>query len=109
MKLIMAIVQDKDSNRLANEFIDANIRATKLSSTGGFLKAGNSTFIIGIDNERVEEALDLIKKTSQSRKQYVSTPMSLDISLDGQVPYPVEVEVGGATVFVLPVEGFHHY
>ncbi len=109
MKLIMAIVQDKDSNRLANEFIDANIRATKLSSTGGFLKAGNSTFIIGIDDERVQETLDLIKKTSQSRKQYVSTPMSLDISLDGQVPYPVEVEVGGATVFVLPVEGFHQY
>ena len=92
MKLIMAIVQDKDSNRLANEFIDANIRATKLSSTGGFLNA-----------------LELIKKTCQSRKQYVSTPMSLDISLDGQVPYPVEVEVGGATVFVLPVDGFHQY
>ncbi|EOT28055.1 cyclic-di-AMP receptor [Enterococcus saccharolyticus] len=109
MKLIMAIVQDKDSNRLANEFIDANIRATKLSSTGGFLKAGNSTFIIGIEDERVEEALELIKKTCQSRKQYVSTPMSLDVSLDGQVPYPVEVEVGGSTVFVLPVEGFHQY
>jgi len=105
MKLIMAIVQDKDSNRLANEFIDANIRATKLSSTGGFLKAGNSTFIIGIEDDRVQ----LIKKTCQSRKQYVSTPMSLDISLDGQVPYPVEVEVGGATVFVLPVDGFHQY
>ena len=55
MKIILAIVQDKDSNRLANEFIDANIRATKLSSTGGFLKAGNSTFIIGIDDERVDE------------------------------------------------------
>ena len=109
MKLIMAIVQDKDSNRLANEFIDANIRATKLSSTGGFLKAGNSTFIIGIEDDRVQEALELIKKTCQSRKQYVSTPMSLDISLDGQVPYPVEVEVGGATVFVLPVDGFHQY
>ncbi|MBO0449751.1 cyclic-di-AMP receptor [Enterococcus sp. MJM12] len=109
MKLVMAIVQDKDSNRLANEFIDNNIRATKLSSTGGFLKAGNSTFIIGIEDERVQEALELIKKTCQSRKQYVSTPMSLDISLDGQVPYPVEVEVGGATVFVLPVEGFHQY
>ncbi|HPI99813.1 MAG TPA: cyclic-di-AMP receptor [Enterococcus sp.] len=109
MKLIMAIVQDKDSNRLANEFIDANIRATKLSSTGGFLKAGNSTFIIGIEDERVDEALEMIKKTCQSRKQYVSTPMSLDVSLDGQVPYPVEVEVGGSTVFVLPVEGFHQY
>lgn len=109
MKLIMAIVQDKDSNRLANEFIDANIRATKLSSTGGFLKDGNSTFIIGIEDDRVQDALELIKKTCQSRKQYVSTPMSLDISLDGQVPYPVEVEVGGATVFVLPVDGFHQY
>jgi len=109
MKLIMAIVQDKDSNRFANEFIDANIRATKLSSTGGFLKAGNSTFIIGLEDDRVQDALELIKKTCQSRKQYVSTPMSLDISLDGQVPYPVEVEVGGATVFVLPVDGFHQY
>ena len=109
MKLIMALVQDKDSNRVANEFIDANIRATKLSSTGGFLKAGNSTFIIGLEDERVQDALELIKKTCQSRKQYVSTPMSLDISLDGQVPYPVEVEVGGATVFVLPVDGFHQY
>jgi len=109
MKLIMAIVQDKDSNRLANEFIDANIRATKLSSTGGFLKAGNSAFIIGIEDDRVQDALELIKKTCQSRKQYVSTPMSLDISLDGQVPYPVEVEVGGATVFVLTVDGFHQY
>lgn len=109
MKLVMAIVQDKDSNRLANEFIDANIRATKLSSTGGFLKAGNSTFILGIEDNRVQDALEIIKKTCQSRNQFVSTPMTLDVSLDGQVPYPVEVEVGGATVFVLPVEGFHQY
>ncbi|MGX7199337.1 cyclic-di-AMP receptor [Enterococcus nangangensis] len=109
MKLILAIVQDKDSNRLANEFIDANVRATKLSSTGGFLKSGNSTFIVGIDDERVQEVLDLIKETCQSRKQYVSTPVSLDLSLDGQVPYPVEVEVGGATVFVLPVDAFQRY
>lgn len=109
MKLIMAIVQNKDSNRLANEFIDANIRATKLSSTGGFLKSGNSTFMIGIEEERIDEVLTLIKKVCRSRKQYVTTPMSLDISLEGQIPYPVEVEVGGATVFVLPIEGFHQY
>lgn len=109
MKIVLAIVQDKDSNRLANEFIDAGIRATKLSSTGGFLKAGNSTFVIGIEDERVEEALELIKKTCQSRKQYVSTPVTLDITMDGQVPFPVEVEVGGATVFILPVEGFYQF
>ncbi|KFN92800.1 nitrogen regulatory protein P-II (GLNB) family protein [Tetragenococcus muriaticus PMC-11-5] len=110
MKLVLAIVQDKDSNRLANEFIEANIRATKLSSTGGFLKAGNSTFIIGVEDERVEKTLDLIKKNCQSRKQYVSTsPMTLNVSLEGQVSYPVEVEVGGATVFVLPIEKFQQY
>ncbi|MDN6639804.1 MAG: cyclic-di-AMP receptor [Tetragenococcus sp.] len=110
MKLVLAIVQDKDSNRLANEFIEANIRATKLSSTGGFLKAGNSTFIIGVEDERVDKTLDLIKKNCQSRKQYVSTsPMTLNVSLEGQIPYPVEVEVGGATVFVLPIEKFQQY
>ncbi|HAQ0694872.1 TPA: hypothetical protein IWP47_000635, partial [Enterococcus faecium] len=48
-------------------------------------------------------------KTCESRKQFVSTPVTLDISMDGGVPYPVEVEVGGATVFVLPVEGFHQF
>ncbi|MGH2266621.1 cyclic-di-AMP receptor, partial [Enterococcus faecalis] len=78
----------------AKEFIDANIRATKLYSTGGFLKAGNSTFIIGIADERVDATLALIKETCQSRKQSVSTPVTLDITMDGPIPYPVEVEVG---------------
>lgn len=109
MKLILAIVQDQDSNRLSNEFIEANIRATKLSTTGGFLKAGNTTFIIGIEEERVEETLELIKKICQAREQYVTAPVSLDATLDSQMAYPVEVQIGGATVFVLPVEGFHHF
>ncbi|HAQ2557333.1 TPA: hypothetical protein IXJ61_001777, partial [Enterococcus faecium] len=65
--------------------------------------------IVGIEDDRVEEALEIIKKTCESRKQFVSTPVTLDISMDGGVPYPVEVEVGGATVFVLPVEGFHQF
>lgn len=109
MKLILAIVQDKDSNRLANEFIDQNVRATKLSTTGGFLKSGNSTFIIGIEDERVNEVLEIIRETSKARKQFVSTPLGMDLSLDGQMPYPVEVEVGGATCFVLPVDAFHQF
>ncbi len=109
MKLIMAIVQDKDSSRLSNELIDANIRATKLSTTGGFLKAGNTTFIVGIDDDRVDEVLDIIKDICQAREQYVTTPVSLDVSVDSHMPYPIEVQVGGATVFVLPVEGFHQY
>lgn len=109
MKLILAIVQDKDSNRLSNAFIDADIRATKLSTTGGFLKAGNTTFIIGIEEERVEPTLDLIKEICQAREQFVTTPVSLDAAFDTQMSYPIEVQVGGATVFVLPVEAFHHF
>ena len=72
MKLILAIVQDKDSNRLSNEFVDAGIRATKLSTTGGFLKAGNTTFIIGIEEERVDEVLDRIRDNCQSREQFMT-------------------------------------
>ena len=58
MKLIIAIVQDQDQNELSRAFYDANVRATKLSTTGGFLRAGNTTFMIGIEEERIEEVLD---------------------------------------------------
>lgn len=109
MKLILAIVQDKDSNRLANRFIDSSIRATKLSTTGGFLKAGNATFIIGIEDGRVEDAIEIIKDVCKSRDQYISSPVSLDVSVDSNLSYPIEVQVGGATVFILPVEGFYHF
>ena len=94
MKLILAIVQDKDSNLLSSQFIDANIQATKLSTTGGFLKAGNTTFIIGIADDRVDEVLKII---------------NLDATSDSSMAYPVEVQVGGATVFVLPIEAFHRF
>ena len=69
MKLLIAIVQDKDAHLLGDEFAQANIRATRLSTTGGFLRAGNTTFIIGIEEERVEEALNIIKENCQSREQ----------------------------------------
>lgn len=109
MKMIFAIVQDKDSNRLSAEFVDANIQATKLSTTGGFLKAGNTTFIIGIADERVDEVLKIIKETSHTREQFMTPPVSLDNTVGGESTYPVEVQVGGATVFVLPVDQFHRF
>lgn len=109
MKLILAIVQDKDSNLLSSEFIDANVRATKLSTTGGFLRSGNTTFIIGIEDERVDEVLTIIKDTSQTREQFMTPPVNLDAAGDSSMAYPIEVQVGGATVFVLPVDQFHRF
>lgn len=109
MKIILAIVQDKDSNRLSSEFMKNNVRVTKLSTTGGFLRAGNTTFIVGIEDERIDEVLEIIKETCRSREQYITSPLSLDMPMDVHSAHPIEVKVGGATVFVLPVEGFYHY
>lgn len=106
MKMIIAIVQDKDSQRLLTELVDHNFRATKLASTGGFLKSGNTTFMIGTDDYRVDKALEVIKKNCRSREQLVAPVSPMGGNADSYVPYPVEIQVGGATVFVLPIEQF---
>lgn len=110
MKLIIAIVQDKDSERLSNEFIDYDIRATKLASSGSFLRAGNSTFIIGIDDRRVDEVLSIIQKISKKRKRFVTPPVSVDTHVETiHNNYPRQINIGGATVFVLDVNRFEQY
>lgn len=109
MKMVIAIVQDKDSPKLAQNLVKAGVRATKLASTGGFLHAGNTTFLIGTNEERVSDVLDLIKSSCRSREQVV-TPMSpMGSQVESYVPYPVSVQVGGATVFVLDVEQFEQF
>ncbi|SEM72187.1 Uncharacterized protein YaaQ [Ligilactobacillus sp. WC1T17] len=106
MKMIIAIVQDKDRNRLAEAFVENNIQATKLSSTGGFLKAGNTTFLIGTADERVDEVIHIIKQSCKERTDYVKPSLHVDSPLEAMVDYPLAVKVGGATVFVMPVEQF---
>ncbi|SOC44683.1 cyclic-di-AMP receptor [Ureibacillus acetophenoni] len=109
MKLVVAVVQDQDSNRLAGALTKNNFRATKLASTGGFLRSGNTTFLIGTDDSKIPQLLDLIRDNCRSREQLVSPVSPLGGNADSYIPYPVEVEVGGATVFVLPIEQFHHF
>lgn len=107
MKLVLAIVQDKDATALSKKFIENDIRATKLATSGSFLKAGNTTFIIGIADERVSEVIGIIKESSHTREQFVSPSMSSNGS--AMLSHPTKVTVGGATVFVLPVEEFKHF
>lgn len=109
MKLVIAVVQDKDSNRLANALVKEGFRATKLASTGGFLKAGNTTFMIGIEDDRVQEVMKTIKANCQVRDQLVTPVSPMGGTTDSYIPFPVEVQVGGAAVFVLPVEQFEHF
>ncbi len=104
--MIIAVIQDKDSNKLLNALVDHNFRATKLATTGGFLKSGNTTFMIGTEDIRVEKALQIIRDNCKAREQLVAPVSPMGGNADSYVPYPVEVEVGGATVFVLPIENF---
>lgn len=109
MRLIFAVVQDKDVARLLERLMKANIRATKLNSSGGFLRAGNTTLMIGVEDERLEETLTVIKQSCKAREQ-LATPLSpLGNQMESYVPYPVSVQVGGATVFVVSVDQFEQF
>lgn len=104
MKLILAIVNSDDSNVVQTELTKAGFGATKMATTGGFLMAGNTTFMIGVDDDKVQEAVDLIKRFSQRRNQIV--PNSNDFGTGLYGAFPSEITVGGATIFVLDVESF---
>jgi uncharacterized protein YaaQ len=109
MKLVISVVQDKDSNRLSGALIKEGFRATKLASTGGFLRAGNTTFMIGVEDERVSEVMQIIQNNCKIREQMVTPVSPMGGTTDSYIPFPVEVQVGGAAVFVVPVEKFEHY
>src|SRR5699024_7398101 len=104
MKIVIAIVQDHESQRLNDKRRNNDFRNTKLASTGGFLRAGNTTFLCGVEDARVNELLKLIDDTCGNREQTVAPVTPMGGNADSYIPYPVEVEVGGATVFVLPIE-----
>ena len=103
MKLIVAIVQDQDAPSLVEDLTDKDYRVTKLASTGGFLKSGNTTLLIGIDDEHVEDVIKLIEDNCKTRE--ITTSL-LTVTMPGAtyIPYPLEVTVGGATAFVLDVD-----
>ena len=106
MKLIFAVLQDKDSTRLVNALAEEDFKTTKLASTGGFLKEGNTTLMIGCNDDEVDTALDIIKENCSQREQMVAPISPMGGSADSYIPKPVKVEVGGATVFVVPIESF---
>lgn len=110
MKLIIAVVQDEDSIRLINKLLESGFSATKLATTGGFLRSGNTTLLVGVEDEKLGSALKLIETTCKSRKQMAPVHAPVPGSAGMYVPtYPVQVTVGGATVFVLNVEQFHKF
>lgn len=105
MKLIVAIVQDQDAPTLIDELTEKEYRITKLASTGGFLKSGNTTLLIGVEDEKVDEVLDIIEATCKTR-EITTSLLTVSMPGDTYIPYPLEVKVGGATIFILDVEKY---
>lgn len=102
MKMIMCVIDDMDTYSLLDALSERGIQATKLASSGGFLRRGNTTLLIGVEDERKEEVLNIIKEVCMPRKQMV--PMSPVMSMDDNVnPVDVMVQMGGAATFVMDV------
>jgi len=106
MKLVIAIVQDDDALDLIDAITEAGFRVTKLATTGGFLKSGNTTLMIGVEVEKVQKVIDVVEDICKTRKQIITTPTPITGNLDMYMSYPIEVEVGGATIFVIDVDQF---
>ena len=106
MKLVIAVVQGEDAQRTSEALTAVGFGSTRITSSGGFLQQGNVTFFIGVEDTRVSEAVDVIRDNCRERSRYL-TPMP-PVPEPGEyfMPYPVEVQVGGATVFVLNIESF---
>ena len=110
MKLIYAIVNNDDSYSVNKGLLKAGFRATKLSSTGGFLMSGNTTFMICCKDEEVDKVIDVLKERSRKRRQFVPSGAVFEPidTTDGHnsTPEPVEIAIGGATIFVTDIERF---
>ena len=104
MKLITAIVNKEDAKQVCNHLIQEGFSVTRLSTTGGFLMAGNMTLMIGTDDEKVDPCIQIIAQHCKQRTEVV--PSSAGFGVGMEHTYPVEVTVGGATVFVTNVERF---
>ena len=104
-QLILAIVQDEDAGPVIEALTKGGFRATRITTVGGFLRKGNSTILVGVEKERLHRALLILRDNCETRTEYfvptapgeVGEPYPLD---------PIQVQVGGATVFVLDVERF---
>jgi uncharacterized protein YaaQ len=109
MKLLFAFIQNDDVKPLTRALIKCDISVTRISSSGGFLSGGNSTLMIGVEDEQLQETLDIIKEHSHRRTAAVPTPIFPTSEIGDSTTPPINVTIGGATVFVVDVEDFQKF
>jgi uncharacterized protein YaaQ len=105
LKLVAAVVHEYDSANLVKAIVAAGFRSTVINSKGGFLRTGNSTIISAVEDENLNSLLALIEANCRERTQLIRPDVIGDYA-DWYPPHDVEVLVGGATVFVIPIVHF---
>jgi uncharacterized protein YaaQ len=106
MKLIVAVVHSEDAGSLVDALLERDFRATRLHSSGGLLKQANATIILGVEDDEVDEVMAIVRESCTSRTAVVNPMPPIMEPGEFFMPYPLEVEVGGATIFVLAVDRF---
>ncbi len=105
MKLVLAIVSNDDASSVTSALNKEDFQVTRLATTGGFLRAGNTTIIVGVEKAKLDQCIEIIERECEKRTEVVPSSASYDIGR--YASFPIEVQVGGATVFVLDVDQFH--
>jgi len=109
MKLVVTVIHDRDKARISEALLRNNFKFTKLASTGGFLRDGNVTFLIGVEAKRLDELINVIKDSCKTREQYANFVPPDAGPIGVFMPSPVKVLVGGAVIFVMDVERFERF
>jgi len=105
MKLIMAIISKEDTSAVASALSKAKFYMTRLSTTGGFLRAGNTTILIGTDDDKVDECIEIIGANAKQRAEKVNPDASY-MGSESDNGVPLKINAGGATVFVMNIRQF---
>jgi uncharacterized protein YaaQ len=106
MKQIYDVVHCKDADNHRTAKHDSGYRTTQINSAGGFLRESNATFLVGVDNDAVQDVLRIVKQTCYTRTQYVNPLLPIMEPGEFYMPNPVEVQVGGAAVFICNVNRY---
>ena len=109
MKLLVSVINSDDTYDLTEALVRKGYTATAISTTGGFLREGNATLLIGVADEMVGEVLGIIQANSRARTQYVTPWPPMVEGEELYMPTPLEVQVGGAVVFMVDVERFEKF
>jgi uncharacterized protein YaaQ len=106
MKMLFCIVQNEDAGGLVSALTKEGFRSTRYQSHGGFLRQGNATILVGVPDDRVDDVIAVVRRNCRTRTQYINPLPPMMEPGEFYMPNPVDVQFGGATIFVIDVDRF---